>query len=193
VPDTSPRLGLNVPTGSTQWNVDENEHNWETLDAHPGVRVATVPTMPTWGAAQTGMFLTQTDTGLTYRWNGSGFERAFALGWRAGGSRTTDLTEEDGNWVTVTQAAGVAIPTGGRRVEIKATWNWIDGDPAEMSISRDGTQLQGWRPAGGGGVTITDQPGQGSFTYALRFRTLADSSTVVATATAPATINVSEV
>lgn len=197
MPTTSPRLGLIIPTGADPFDWSDLVENWERIDASPGTIITTVGGMAslTWGAAHTGVFATQTDTGLTYRWNGASFERAFAKGWLAGATRTGDLTEPAGTLTTLVQAAGVSVPQGNRKVEIKVSWSEVTGDPVDFQITRDATQLDLWKHSSGDGGSrvITDAPGLGSFTYALKVRTRATSSTVVAAADKPVRLDVVEV
>jgi len=194
---TSPRLGLTVPGGADQYDWEEIADNWETIDASPGVHITTVggTAALSWGSAHTGMFVTQTDTGLTYRWNGSSFERAFAKGWLAGSARTGDLSESDGLPATLVQVAGVSVPPGNRKVEIKVAWSEVTGAAVEFLLMRDSTQIDAWRHGSGDGGSrvVTDAPGSGTFTSALQVRTLGASSTVVAAANKPVRIDVAEV
>lgn len=197
MPTTSPRMGLTVPGAADPFDWSDVADNWEAIDASPGTFITTVggTAALAWGAAHTGMFVTQTDTGLTYRWNGAAFERAFARGWLAGATRTADLTEATGAAVTLVQAVGVVVPPGNRKVEIKVSWSEVTDDAVEFTLRRDATQIDAWRHGSGDGGSraITDAPGSGTFTYVLQVRTLGTTSTVVAAANKPVRLDIVEV
>ena len=68
MPTPSPRLGLAVPTTSDPFSTEDLADNWDLLDAFPGTYICTSATHPVWGAAQQGMRILETDTGLEWRW-----------------------------------------------------------------------------------------------------------------------------
>ncbi len=190
---TTPRLGLVVPETSDQFDTAELAANWEALEDLPGVFITTVSNEPTWGSAHNGMFLTYSDNGLTYRWDGSAFQRAFSKGWLAQGARTTDLAEASGSYTILAQATGVAVP-GDRRVGITVSWSEISGDAMQFGLFRGSTQLTTWRvPVGvGGSMTFFDAPTAGSYTFSVQVKKITATSTVECAADAPARIDVWE-
>jgi hypothetical protein len=192
VTTTTARLGLTVQDTADQFDTDHLIDNWEILEAAPGVYITTVSNEPTWGAAHNGMFLTYSDNGLTYRWTGAAFVRAFSKGWQGVGERTTDLTEATGSFTVLAQVTGVVV-AGDRRTAITVSWSEITGDPVRFGIFRGSTQLTAWlTTTDGGSVTFFDNAAAGTYTYSFRVMTTDTSSTVECAADAPARIDVWE-
>lgn len=189
---TTSKLGLIVQATGDQFDTDHLIDNWETLEQFPGIIITTVSAEPTWGAAHNGMFLTYSDTGLTYRWDGAAFVRAFSKGHLSQGQRTTDLTDATGTYVVLAQVTGVVV-AGDRKVAISVSWSDITGDPVMLGIFRGSTKLTEVKvSADGGGLTFFDTPTAGTYTFSLQVKTTATSSTVEAATDAPARIDVWE-
>lgn len=190
----STRLGLVVQTEADQFDTSHFTDNWAILDGSPGLRTIAIGNAPTWGPAHAGMYLSDPATGLLWRWTGSAFVRAHALGHLGQGQRTTDLTEATGSFVVLAQASGVVVPAGSRKVQITASWSEVTGDPVQFGLFRGSTQLTTWKSSGdGGSVTFFDSPSAGTYTYSFQVKTLDASSTVECAADAPARIDVVEV
>lgn len=207
---TSTHLSLVVPTTSDHFSTATLAANWGKIDAAPGLTICTSSTRPgSWGASQAGMFIIETNTGLIYRWDGSGWLRQNGKGWLNGTTRTSDFSTVSTTLQTVVSTVAV-VPAGARRIRVTATWKLAEGTTGRiaMALLRDSTQLQGWEARGlvggdaqtngiGSSMTAWDDPGAGggSPTYALKIAattTYAGTAWLRATATAPITIDVEE-
>lgn len=73
MPNFSSRLNIAKPVGSDDFDTAEIANNWQIIDDHPGIHICTSSTRPTWGANQNAMCISETDTGLMYRWDGANF------------------------------------------------------------------------------------------------------------------------
>lgn len=71
VPATTPRLGLTRPAGTDAFTRQMFVDAFDDLDTFPGVFVCTSTARPSWGAAQAGMLIQETDTGRIMRWTGT--------------------------------------------------------------------------------------------------------------------------
>ena len=122
-------------------------------------------------------------------------ERIGASGSIGSAQRTSNFVETSGAYQTVVQKTGAVVPAGGRRVMIIVNWADLLGDAVEFQILRGATVLHDWLPQPGVGATFTvlDAPAAGSYTYALKVKTLGTTSTVVASATAPTQLEVIEI
>lgn len=67
----SPRLGLTRMAGSDPFLRQTLVDNYDVLDAYPGYYPCTSTSRPSWGAAQAGMMIVETDTGRLLRWSGT--------------------------------------------------------------------------------------------------------------------------
>ena len=205
------RLGLIKATTPDQFSTADLATNLDTLDAKPGVHLCESTTRPsTWGPDQEGMAIWETDTKLLWHWSGSAWERHLPKNHLRRAARLTDLSTSSTTFVAVVTAAGVSVPAGDRRVLVVATWDSIE-NTAGMSVCaiyRDSELLKQWNLSGdnapanafqesnGGTVTVTDQPGAGSFTYVFMFRasnTYGGTSYARATSNNPISIDLIEV
>lgn len=195
MPNFSARIGLKKPVSTDPFDTDDFADNWERLDDYPGAYLSLAASPPVWGTAHTGMLWSVVDTGLIWRWNGVAFERLGPSGSIGSAQRTSDYTEATGAFQTVVQKTGAVVPAGGRRVMVVVNWSDLTGDAVEFQITRGVTVLHDWvpQPGVGGSFTVFDAPSAGSYTYALKVKTLASSSTVVATPTAPIQLEVIEI
>lgn len=67
----STRLALKRPDGTDPFLRLDFVNNWNKLDQYPGTFVCTSGTRPSWGDAQIGMNIYETDTKREYRWTGA--------------------------------------------------------------------------------------------------------------------------
>lgn len=68
----TPRLSLKRNDGTDPFKRSDFTDNWNKLDAAPGVHVCTSTTRPsTWGVAQAGRSILETDTYRTLYWDGT--------------------------------------------------------------------------------------------------------------------------
>lgn len=187
MPNFSARMGLKKPVATDPFDTDDLAGNWELLDHYPGAYISNNASPPVWGTSHIGMLWSVADTGIIWRWNGVAFERLGPSGSIGAAQRTSDFTENTGAFQTVVQKTGAIVPDGGRRVMIVVNWADLTGDAVEFQILRGATVLHDWLPQAlvGGSFTVFDAPTAGSYTYALKVKSLGTTSTVVATATAP--------
>lgn len=202
---TSDRLGIEKPTETDDFDVDELAENWQKVDDHPGVFICTSGSRPAWGAPHEGMLIYEQDRDLYWSWTGSVFERAWPKGHLGGTRRTADLsTTSTTPAVLVSRVA--TVPTGGRRIQITVSWGEIENDMGQsrLSISRDGVDIVSWHQqdavgadgeGSGGSFTFFEAPGEGVYTYAFQFAATALGGTTWAraSATSPISIDVLEV
>lgn len=125
MPTPSPRLGLLEPSTSDPFSTQDIATNWGILDKYPGIYVCTSQTRPQWGQAQAGMRISETDTGLEWRWDGANFQRTAPQGllrtttggW-ARGQRTSDFSTSSTSYVVVVAITNVVVPPGNRTLQI---------------------------------------------------------------------------
>lgn len=78
---TSPKLGLTLPTTTDPFKTADIAANWSKIDGSPGVFPCTSSTRPTWGTAQVGRTIVETDTHRILQWTGTAWqEPAVAVG-----------------------------------------------------------------------------------------------------------------
>jgi hypothetical protein len=177
----SSKLGLIKPSTSDRFSTADIASNWDTLDGAPGFYICTSTTRPAgWGPTQTGRFIYETDTLIAWQWNGSAFVRQWARGKLASSSRTSDFSTPSTTPQTVVSVS-TAVPAGGRDIEVVVTAYLIEGSTGRvgLQITRDAVQLllldvggqtSGTASTSGTGRTfiVHDNPGPGTFTYALK-------------------------
>lgn len=99
---TSQHMGLKIPDGSDPFLRTDFVNNLNIQDQYPGNWICTSTTRPTWGAAQAGMRITETDTRRTLLWNGTSFNEMLygpAVWW---GALRPNVTVNHGTVVTYT-------------------------------------------------------------------------------------------
>jgi hypothetical protein len=206
----SQRLALQKPTTADPFDTDEIADNWQIVDNHPGIFLCTSGTRPsTWGLNHRGMMIYEGDTDLYWRWDGTQFGRAFAVGWLNGSSRTADLSTTSLTPITAVSAA-VSVPAGNRKVQVTVSWAQVENTVGltVLWLYRDETVLTGWLATGatdatvpqdrglGGAMPFFDRPGAGAFTYSFRFSVMpgvGGTSWVRASVFAPTLLDVIEV
>lgn len=72
----TPRLKLIRNDGLDPFKRQDFIDNWNKIDAAPGVTVCTSTSRPTWGAAQAGMQIQETDTKRQLLWTGTSWQDA---------------------------------------------------------------------------------------------------------------------
>ena len=72
--DLTDRLALRKPAGSDPFLRADFNYNQDRIDDYPGYFPCTSGTRPTWGAAQAGLLIFETDTGKILRWTGTVWE-----------------------------------------------------------------------------------------------------------------------
>lgn len=195
VPTT--RLGLTKWLSTDAFSETELAQNWDKVDAVPGLVLCQSTSRPTgWGSAHAGMCISETDTGVLWRWNGSAFVRLAPVGHLGTNRRTASLTSTGTTWQMLCQVDAV-VPPGGRAVELAAAWNTVTTAPAELVLRRAATDIARWVADinQGGSYVYTDTAAPaGAVSYSFQFRRLAaTNSTLVASAAGPASLSVKEI
>lgn len=156
MPSLSARLGLKRPQISDAFSTQDIYDSYTLLDGYPGTFICTSSTRPgTWGVAQSGQYIFETDTSLMWRWSGSAWVRARPLGLLGHTPLTSDFataatspTSASPSAVAMTCTVSVPATTAGsttRRIRVTASWYRIDNGTAttlgaaEVSLYRDGT------------------------------------------------------
>jgi len=218
----STRLGLSIPATSDSFLTSDYVSNLGILNNYPGYFICTSGSRPsTWGAANSGQRIWETDTGLAWRWSGTAFVRAMPLGYLGLSSISADFpTAATTATTAITTAVTVPATDAGsttKRIKITGSWYALDNGTTttlglcEVSIYRDpGTVLiksMQWRgrplstatplDCGAGGTIVgLDAPTAGATTYYLRINSIAavgGTTTLRATATARAELLVEEI
>ena len=225
MPTPTTHLGLNDWAGGDQFNWSQLNTNFTLIDDSPGILICTSTTRPgmgggpaAWGTNQTGMKIVETDTLLTWTWNGTAFLRQAPLGYLARSTRTSNLgtTSQWAEPGTGTFAslltATVTISAGGRRVMLVAEVPEVT-NPNGLSyfaIESGSTLLTSWPvwttqetvmgdssyPGSKGDYITFDTPSAGSVTYNLVFAAsvlLGGTSTAVGSSNRPIGLTVLEV
>lgn len=127
----SARLGLIVPGRSDSFVTADLAANYATLDRSPGVYPCLSTGRPTWSAPQAGMLISETDTGLLWRWTGSAWARVCAAGrlkttagayaYAARGSQFA--TTSQSAYVVALTLPNVVVPDGGRPLSVHCAWD----------------------------------------------------------------------
>lgn len=217
----SARLGLKRPLAGHGFSRQEWFDNLTILDQYPGRYVCTSTTRPTtWGVAQNGQYIFETDTQLAWKWNGAAFQRSGPVGLLATPVEITADFSTASSAPQVAISAPVTIPattvgSTAKRIRIDGCCYAVENGTsttlgvAELSITRDGTVIKVMRVRGrpstaanpldwGGGHTIVayDNPSAGAHTYALCLNSIAavgGTSVLKASATQVAILAVVEV
>jgi hypothetical protein len=207
---TTLRMALNKHSLADSFRLIDYTQNWDKLDSYPGIFICTSTTRPsTWGAPQTGQSIRETDSKLTWVWNGSAFERGGPRGKLGATPRTADIATTSANYVIAVQTS-VVIPAGGRDVLVIAEIPKADSTAGVVALAlvRDSTLLTEWRTTGDTSVTPAMQPKGAPFTcrdqaplagahaYALQFAApsgFAGTATLRAAVTSPIQITVIEI
>lgn len=202
MPTTSARLLLAKPLDADPFDTGTLADNWQLVDDHPGIYICTSGTRPgsgggapVWGANHEGMLIWETDTNLTWRYNGTAFVRHGAKGHLINERTTGDVTEAGGVYETVVQAA-ITIPDGDLNIACHFSWSEVTGGKAQFALFRGVTQLASWKcleEQGGSFHYVDVDPAAGAATYAVKVKNLEATTTVECAADAPATLDLYEV
>lgn len=218
MPTPSTKLGINIFSTADQFSTAQYNANWQTLDGSPGFYICTSTTRPVWGANQSGMRITETDTLLTWLWNGTAWIRTWGIGNLGRSSRTTPVGTTS-TWTppgTGTLATALTLsvhpPNGNRLLQIVAELPEI-GNPSGLTyivVQRDATiltsfpvwttQQMGSGNSGNAGTSGTayitfDTPNEATAVYTLAFAAATVSggtTTLVAAPTRPISLTVIE-
>lgn len=220
MPTPSARLGLLKPSTADPFVTADLARNWQKLDDYPGYYVCKSTTRPQWGAAQAGMLISETDTGLLWRWDGTTFNRVNPTGmlkttsgaW-ALAQRSTTFSTTSTTYVVALSVNNVVVPPGRRTIMVTANWHKIDGTSgmSYLALSRSNVNNQGpWlvtfsNPGkynssiadeqGAGGTFVAWEPNglpPGTYSFSVQFRAASGTSYVHATTNTPLEIAVAE-
>lgn len=202
------RLRLKRWTTASKWRNADLVSNWGILDAAPGLFTCTSSTHPTWDASQEGRWIDERDTGLTWRWNGTGFERTGPVG-DLGDDEITSQVQTSSTALQTALTANVTVPEGGRSVRVSVAGPGVYSTVGltRLALFRDSTQIMSWLSHGQLSGTATDQPRPlmmqvkdsptaGAHTYTLQYSAevgYGGTSTLQAETDAPLRLDVVEV
>lgn len=208
MPSPSDRLGLLVPARTDQFVTGDIATNLEVLDDHPGYYVCTSTTRPTWGAAQAGMLISETDTRLLWRWTGTGWERSGPKGLMTQVIQNANLSTTSTTFAIPAASAGaggimatpvVTWPDGHRTAMVVISFNYAYNNVSgllDIGLSRgivNNTVIQHWQWAGdndgtggtgakGAGTTLIlfdPNLGPGTYQWALQLRAVTSGTAIM--------------
>ncbi len=214
MPTPSPKLGLSVPTTADRFETSDLADNWNKLDTSPGIHICTSTTRPTWGAAQVGRTIQETNTNLQWMWTGTSWVRItggsgilkLSNGGKAVGERTTDFSSGSQTFIRVIQLPGVVVPDGRRTLMFTALWqranNGNQGFVASVFRSNtpdSGPQISRFYMTGdgnsGASLVCFEKEGlaPGTYDFSLQVRALtAGAITITGDGTQPIQLSVAE-
>lgn len=105
----SPRLTLKRNDGSDPFLRADFTDNWNKLDLAPGVHICTSASRPTWGTAQAGRMIMETDTKRTIFWDGTAWKEQLQVGPAWSGALTKNVHVAKGT--TTTYTLGTIVTT----------------------------------------------------------------------------------
>jgi hypothetical protein len=217
MPTPSTKLGINIFSTADQFSTAQYNANWQALDNQPGIFVCTSTTRPTWGANQNGMRIVETDTSLTWLWNGTTWIRTWPWGTLQRVTRTTNVGTTStwtppGTGTLATALTTTVHPPNGNRTLMVVVELPEVSNPSGLSyivIQRDATILTSfpvWTQqqtgsgnsgnAGSRGDYVTfDIPNEASAVYTLAFAAATvtgGTTTLVGAPTRPISLTVIE-
>lgn len=176
------RMGLTKPTTADAFSTQDIADNWDKIDRIPGIYACTASTRPTWGTAQAGRLIIETDTNLIWKWSGTAFSRTApsgilkqANGSPARGSRLSDFATTITTPRIVCSVDNVVIPNGGRPLMLVTAWRRGDNPSSKFSAyvfrsaingsaaNNAGTMISQWVLSGDNGGAVGSQGQGGSF------------------------------
>lgn len=187
------RLGLLKPDRTDQFLTSDIANNWAKIDQYPGYYVCASSARPTWGTGQAGMWISETDTGLLWRWTGSVWVRgypsgrlkttagAYSYATRGGSLFSTTSTTV---YVVALSVLNVVVPDGVRPLRIEATWDNAVNSAGYFfalvarSATAGGTTVGTVRQvaAGEGGSHAVEEPSglaTGTYSYSYQVKAVA--------------------
>lgn len=213
-------MGIKRPLAGHGFDRVEFYDNFTLIDGYPGTFLCTSGTRPSgWGSPHIGMKIFETDTSLTWRWNGTAFVRDAPMGLLGTSTITADAsTAATAATNVITVAVTVPTPSPSstaKRIKVEAEWYAIDNGTATtlgasfVYLLRGGTVLAKKRLRGrpdtasdelewgeGGSIGAWDSPSAGAQSYHLAISTVASvggTTTLRASPTTPAQLAVTEV
>lgn len=193
MPTIEPRYGIEKPLTSDPFSTATIAENYDRIAAKPGVHLCTAATRPTtWDSNHLGMTIYETDSQLSWRWNGSAFVRTGPVGSLGYVIRTLPLTA--GTTDEVALSLSIVVPVGGRPVVVTGTWAETSA-PMWISLYKGVQEVQRISNASDGGTLsfYDSAPDAGPLTYELRVRAKSGSADLVSTASRPVFLHAVEV
>lgn len=132
MPTPSERLLLAVPSTSDAFVTADIADNWGKIDAAPGQTICTSSGRPDWGAAQAGMTIFETDSGLEWRWNGTTFSRTTASGVLVNAISTATHSTTSTTAVAVVSTGAFNVPAGLRPLLVLLGWVFFGNDTVNV-------------------------------------------------------------
>lgn len=115
------------------FNTGDIAANWGKIDASPGPFICTSATRPAWGSQNKGQQIIETDSGLTWYWNGTAFVKTVGAGLlqttagaSAYGTRSADISNTTNSFVVAVAVTGVVVPPGTRPLKITSSWAYTE-------------------------------------------------------------------
>jgi hypothetical protein len=145
ITDKTPHLNLTTASLSDPFVTNDYVNNWNKIDNSPGDFICTSTTRPAWGTQNIGQSIAETDTGLSWKWDGTRFNRRArggsgllytTSGKLAENSNRVDLTTAVPTYVVVTAVTGVMVPVGNRPIKITVSYASVDIQIATGSGAR---------------------------------------------------------
>jgi hypothetical protein len=197
MPTASAHLGLAKPLTSDPFLTSDLFTNLGILDQFPGVYICTSGTRPTWGVAQTGMAIYETDTTLSWRWSGTAWGRTAGKGpLGAPATITSNVVIAGSGGPTTVITNTVTVPAGGRTCRLTFNFPAITGTAGSIStlaLYRSVTKLTDIGVISGTGCSFTfDDTGAsaGSTQWSVQINNA--GQTCAASSTRPITLSVVE-
>jgi hypothetical protein len=136
----TPRLNLTKATVLDPFVTQDIKNNWNKIDSYPGEFICTSTTRPNWTAQNIGQSISETDTGLSWKWDGAQFIRRSGggtgvlptgAGQLAFNSRSYANYYHSDVYVNVLSVPGVLIPSGNR--PLRLTLSFSDGNLNDLN------------------------------------------------------------
>lgn len=155
---STPRLQLKRNDGTDPFQRQDFVDNWNKLDAAPGHHVCTSTSRPTWGAAQAGRLIWETDTRTQWSWSGTAWLPPLTAtsGWMLGVSPVQTLAA--GAAATYTLGTITTTRPGTLLVDLSGVLASLDTAQQNASV----TPYIGGAAASGGSSGVSFQQWTGS-------------------------------
>lgn len=158
------RLGLKKHTTGDRFKIADYTDNWNILDGVPGTFICTSTTRPTdWNASDEGRAIYETNTGLTYVWDGAAFQRRWGRGLMARAERLTPFSTTSTTYASVVATASATYSARRHLVIVEAPIVYSTEGVTGLAIFRGTTMLQEWVHQGHTGATPSVHPRGMSF------------------------------
>jgi len=202
------RLGLKRHTTGDKFKTQDYSDDQAILDGSPGRLICTSATQPVWNSAHTGRMIFETDTTLSWWWDGALFQRLSPVG-DLGSAQVTSNVATSSTALVVAVTTNVVLPRGNRPVMVCLSGPGVYSTVGltRLALFRGATQIQSWLSHGQltglatdqprvVALSIRDTPATGAQAYTLQFSAevgYGGMSTLTAAATTPLRLSVVEI